>query len=243
MEKLQLSTHDTITRANSAFASGFPFPISEKSKQNKPILVTVDRVGDGDSTEGKVEREIQRIVAAHRFHGSQFPIQNTVMIEASDPVSTRALLHESAQCKYSSCSVRSVWIAKVLAILSVRRNPLTEVGVMTRTSTVSEVALVQYFDVCEENADEIEEHLGCTKLRWSQYGCPVADKADIRRYFDILDVSTIRGLVHVVRGDYGLGISETHSCEGDRHWTKQWFYINRFKLERRGAKMFIDEQP
>jgi len=104
--------------------------------------------------------------------------------------------------------------------------------------------MVQYLDLCQKEPDDVDKALGCARLRWAQE----EDCDDMRtgfdkqrRYFDVLPVETIRGLVHVVRGDYGLGVSRTYSCEGDRHWTKVWFYLNRFKLERRGAKLFMDE--
>ena len=116
---------------------------------------------------------------------------------------------------------------------------------MAGNSAPSCKALVQYMDVCQEEGDEVDNALGCAKLRWSQEddGDDVEEGVDrMRCMYDVVDVETIRGLVHLVRGDYGLGKTMTHKCEGDRHWSKRWFYVNRFKLERRGAGTFIEEE-
>lgn len=65
----------------------------------------------------------------------------------------------------------------------------------------------------------MDSALGSAKLRWAQE----VDKNDLaenmdsaRCVYDVIDVATICGLVHVVRGDYGLRITKTYSSDGDR---------------------------
>jgi len=231
MEKLDLKEQDSLKRSNSAYVPGHPCPIPVRNTRGKTILITVDSPGAGDAKEGEVGREVQRIVAAHRFYRTKHAYQNFVMIEAANPDETQQQLHPSVREKFASSSVRAVWIAKILAFVSHKR-----------MGEVSDKALVQYLDVCNEKKDDVDKALGCAKLRWHQ----VKDKKDMKEGYDeklawygVVDVATIRGLVHVVRGDYGLGNTETYKCEGDRHWTKRWFYLNRFKLERRRAGTFI----
>ena len=244
MEKLNLGPEDTLSRSNSAYGPGHPFPVAEKTVDNRKMLISVVSPGEGDAANEKVERDVQRVVATHRFHGSTHAVQNFVAVEAESPETTRKRLHSSVRERYATSVVRSVWIAKVLAMFTVRRRVEGAIGVVPGSSTVSEVTMVQYLDLCQKEPDDVDKALGCARLRWAQE----EDCDDMRtgfdkqrRYFDVLPVETIRGLVHVVRGDYGLGVSRTYSCEGDRHWTKVWFYLNRFKLERRGAKLFMDE--
>lgn len=105
---------------------------------------------------------------------------------------------------------------------------------------------MQYMNVCEQQPDEIDNILGCTRLTWAQE----FDDDDVgkkhldpsHRHFDVVDFGTIRGVVHIVRGDYGLSTSRKYKCEGDRHWSKVWFYLNRFKLEKERAKYFMREK-
>lgn len=245
MEKLELGSEDSLARSNSAYVSGYPYPVPVKNTKGETILITEDRPGAGDAMEGEAGREVQRIVAAHSFHGTKHPVQNFVMVEAADAEATQQQLHASVRSKYTSSSVRSVYIAKVLAFLSHRRKEVAKAGEMPENEAVYHKALIQYMDICVER-DEVDKALGCAKLRWAQEedGEDVEEGVDTMRcMYDVVDVCTIRGLVHVVRGDYGLGKTLTYQCEGDRHWSKCWFYLNRFKLERSGARTFIEEQP
>ena len=243
MEKLELGPSDTVARSLTVQVSGHPFPVCERSKSRKKMLITVD---DGASGVGTVKRELQKVVAAHSYYGSKHPFQSMVMIEAHGPEDSRNLLHPSVRGKYAGATVHAVWIAKVLAVLRVTRRDAEEVGSMPRRPRVSEHVLVQYMNVCDKAPDEVDKALGCTKLRWAEeFDNDDIDKKNLdrtRRHFDILPVETIRGLVHVVRGDYGLGKSKTYACQGDRHWTKKWFYLNRFKLDRRGASHIMRER-
>ena len=246
MEKLKLGSEDSLSRSNSGYVSGYPYPVPVRSTNGKTILITEDRPGTGDSTEGQVGRDVQRIVAAHSFHGTKHPVQNFVMVEAADAEATQQQLHASVRDKYASSSVRSVYIAKVLAFLSHRSKEVAKPGEMPGNEPVIQKALIQYMDICQKR-DEVDKALGCAKLRWAQEddGEDVEEGVDTMRcMYDVVNVRTIRGLVHVVRGDYGLGKTLTYECEGDRHWSKCWFYLNRFKLERTGARTFVQEdQP
>jgi len=206
--------------------------------------MTVERAGGGDAPQGTVKREMQRIVASHTFYGSEDPVQNFVMVETGSPEETRAKLPVSKAGKYASACVREVWIANVLALLKVRRKAEDEAGDVPKKCAVEEKALVLYLELCNEKSDKIDAALSCAKLKWAQ----VRDDEDwgenldsMRCVYGVVDVGSIRGLVHVLRGDYGLGISKTYKCDGDRHWADCWFYLNRFKLDRRGSKLFLPQ--
>ena len=241
MDKLQLGPTDSLLRANSAYVSGFPQPVLTKSNDGTPMLVSVDREGDGDIADGRVPRELQRIIAAHRFHNSKHPIQQTVMIDAGGPKATLGKLHKSVRDSYAGTAVREVWIAKVLAFVTVRRRPLRKR--MGERCTTQEVALVQYFDTCAEPDDEVDKALRCTKLKWARE-CDDGDlKRSARGVYGVVDTAAIRGFVHVIRGDYGLEKTRTYGCVGDRNWFKSWFYINRFKLAPSGTKLTKDADP
>ena len=246
MKKLNLGRADNVTRSLSCHVSGHPFPICETTIDGKKMLISVDGGGDGASAAGTVKRELQKVVAAHSYYGSKHPFQNTVMIESSAPEETKDKLHHSVRGKYERATVRGVWIAKVLAILKVTRKEADEVGTMPGRATFTEKVLVQYMDVCEESPDEVDKALGCTRLKWARevYDDDVntGNMDDERRFFDVLDIETVRGLVHVVRGDYGLGATRKYACKGDRKWTKVWFYLNRFKLDRSGATLLVTEK-
>ena len=246
VDEMKLGEEDAIGRSDSGRVPGYPHPVLEKSAKNDLMLVTVDRAGDGDAPQGTVRREMQRVVASHSFYGSENPVQNFVMVEADGgPEQTMKNLHATARDKYTSAaSVREVWLANVLAFVKVRRKKWGGIGEPAAISVVEEKALVQYLDLCSEEPDKIDATLGCARLRWAQ----VRDEQDMEENMDpmrcvygLIDVATIRGLVHVVRGDYGLEITKTYKCEGDRHWAETWFYLNRFKLERRGTTLFVEE--
>ena len=243
MKKLKLGPSDTVQRSSTTQVSGHPFPVCERWKDGKKMLISVD---DGACGVGTVKRELQKVVASHSYYGSKHPFQSMVMIEAHGPEDTKNSLHHSVRGKYAGATVRAVWIAKVLALLRVTRREAEEVGSIPRRPEVSEHVLVQYMSVCKGPLDDVDKALGCTKLKWAEE----IDDDDIakknldrtRRHFDVQPVETIRGLVHVVRGDYGLGKSKTYECQGDRHWAKKWFYLNRFKLDRRGASHIMKER-
>ena len=246
MKKLSLGPNDSLTRSTSVYASGFPSPVQVRNTKSKLMLITKGRSGSGDAVDGEVEREFQRIVSAHSFHGSQHPVQNFVMIEAADPEATMKQIHHSVRQKYASSSVRSVWVAKVLAFVTHKASAPVGPGEVPGKPREARLALVQYMNVCQEKRDDVDKTLGCTKLRWAREDDDEdyeENADDMRCVYDVVDVSTIRGLVHVVRGDYGLGCTKTYECEGDRHWSKCWFYVNRFKLGRRHAGVFMEETP
>ena len=244
MNKLGLGTYDSVARSASAQVPGFPYPELVKSADGSSMLVCMDRCDEGDAPEGTVKRYMQRAVASHSFYGSEYPVQMFAMIETGDVEATTLKLHRSERGKYASCKMREVSVVKVLAFLTVRRNDEDD-GPGPKKSDKDEVALIQYLDVCQDEPDEIEDALGCVKLKWAQElddDGTGRNMDGMRCHYDVVDVGTLRGVLHVLRGDYGLGESKTYSCEGDRHWADCWFYINRFKIERRGARVFIDAE-
>ena len=187
-------------------------------------------------------RELQRIVCAHSFYGSKRPFQDCVLIEAdpSQPNSRRrkknsgvrkgrrkSEAEDAARADESQCEV---WVAKVLALLTVHSQESDEGVPSIKGTKYREVALLQYFD-CAADLDPVEVALGCVKLRWAQTDISSDDlKSDEENtYLDVLPVSTIRGRVHVVRGDYELRNKASNSRAVERPWNEQWFYINRFR--------------
>ena len=81
---------------------------------------------------------------------------------------------------------------------------------------------MKYFDICVD-LDTVDKALGCIKLRWST--APEQNEA----WYDLQDVRTIRGAVHVIRGDYGLEKVAPFVCMGDRDLRDRWFYVNLFR--------------
>ena len=102
----------------------------------------------------------------------------------------------------------------------------------------TQVAWVQYIDRVGK-LDVVERALGCVKLKWSQTSIPLSELGpeEDSMFLDVLPVSTVRGRDHVVRGDYELSGTVSHKCSRERHWTQQWFYLNRFREPNR-KKMF-----
>lgn len=97
----------------------------------------------------------------------------------------------------------SIWVAKVLALLRVPvRISGKSLNSMNASTEHMDMAFVQYFDFMEPQ-DGIDEALGCLRLRWSREEGEEGISAPAP-WCDLLDVNTIKGTVHVVRGDYGI---------------------------------------
>ena len=197
-----------ISRVASGFVPGIGTPVGKNfHNKRQKLLVPVSRV-----------RYSQRMVSGRGFYGSEFLRQDCVVVEADDAPSG------------SNSKTISLWVAKVLALLRVPNAHLQideEVG-------SNEYVFVQYFEVvsCE---DEIDKALGCVKLRWARDEEDLHTKGnnpfpDPGKWFDLLPVSSIRSVVHVVRGDYGVeGRGSTRNVD-DVPWHEQFYYINRFNM-------------
>ena len=246
LDKLGVWPTGSIRRVVSAYAPAVPVPVLEDGVDGKRILVSVeDKLMDSGGI--GPQRRLERIISSHSFLGSTHPVQSNVLIEAIEPDDILSYLHERIRPKYlGNSTVRPVWVAKLLALLRVRHGYRRSIGRPPQETTEKEVALIQYYDVVAEGIDPVDETLGCVKLRWAvdleprdgpleNDGNLNVDTAAGRRFFDVVDIATIRGSVHVLRGDYGLGRTTTYACDGDRNWRDQWFYINRFKTTPSGS--------
>ena len=132
------------------------------------------------------------------------------------------------QANESSADKMDIWVGKVLLMLRLRRSEVSKGGdesfqdqieeeyirhllhisdehILERDLSHLEIVecqvLYQYFDI-QRSQDEIDHALGCVRLRWAR-----DDENDnltsARKWFDVLPASSIRGVFHVVRGDYG----------------------------------------
>ena len=149
--------------------------------------------------EEPVRPQEQRIIACRNFAGGSGLHQDCVLIDSStDP------------------QRQTAWIAKVLSLFRVKH-----------TSGYSEqekcYAFVQYFEAIAA-VDEIDRTLNCIRLQWAR----ACDDNGLHptKWFDLLPVEVIRGVIHVVSTDY-----EVRDISGEYHWTDQTFYINRFHFD------------
>jgi hypothetical protein len=110
---------------------------------------------------------------------------------------------------------------------------------------VVEICLIRYYDrIGPTSLDAIDHVLGCLKLKWSQrqsdeyYDSAITGENEIAldlAHIDVQNVSTIRGMLHIVRGDYGLHDTQTFS-QFSRVRDNHWFFVNLFKQPARQNK-------
>ena len=195
-----------ITRVMSGYVPGLETPVG-KDYDPKLGMINVKR---------SEIRYAQRMVSGRGFYGSTTLRQDCVLIQGNDSSSSRVHL----------------WVGKILMMLrtsNIHKEPQTE----DERNKLEEYVFVQYFEI-QELEDEIDSALDCVRLRWAR------DEAEddsrkrkgnldpVRKWFDLLPVSSIRGVVHVVRGDYGIeGRCATRGID-EVPWYNQSFYINRF---------------
>jgi hypothetical protein len=137
---------------------------------------------------------------------------------------------------------RNVYIAKVQAFLVITVPGRIE----SYSSAENEVCLIRYYDPIElSSLESIDRVLKCEKLRLSTRESGKFEDADFGAgsrpaampdlaYIDVPPVSTIRGLVHVIRGDYEIRGASAFSGLGTG-WEHHWFYLNRIKKPARDA--------
>lgn len=207
----RLNTDSLIRRVASGYISGIQAPTSANydKRWNK---IRVPR----SST-----RYSQRMISTRGFSGSSLLRQDSVLVQASDPSSSGSL---------------SLWVGKVLGLFHIPfgSDPILDPD----GNKVEEFAFLQFYDASPPT-DNIDKALGCIKLVWAtaQQGSRQALK-DVSRsndfvspWFSLLPVTTIRGVVHVVRGDYGKdGLCVVKDMDSVP-WHKQVFYINRFYFD------------
>jgi hypothetical protein len=154
------------------------------------------------------DRELQHIVSAHRYYGSETKRQDNVMIEESN---------DAPLGSTSSHVPRNVLIAKVQVFLAIKKHRrvriMSELRGQGDQSAEDESCLLRYYcRVSAASINAVDRALNCVKIRWSVReeekgadGRPMAvddelpSVADVA-HIDAQSVSTIRGLLHIVRG-------------------------------------------
>ena len=168
-----------------------------------------------------LSRRPQRMVSSRGFSGSSVLRQDSVLIQASDPSSSGSI---------------NLWAGKILGLF--RLPGINTPQSMDYTRGDHEVAFVQFYDTAPP-VGEIDKALGCIRLVWAtaqedyrrKSGTEHVDTQLVSPWYSLIPVSSIRGVVHVVRGDYGLN----GLCVGKEldsvPWYEQCFYINRYYFE------------
>ena len=206
VEGIQMSDRCKVIRVSSAYVPGIMPPSADNVDKRTGEI----RVQQCDL------RIPQRIVATRGFYRSPNMRQDSVLIEAEttgDPTQI------------------NLWVAKVLCIIRV---PIRSISEGPSHASELELAFVQFYDV-KLPEDEIDNALRCIKLQWArgyQNGAlgRNEDNENISesKWYSLLPVSSIRGVVHVLRGDYGIEGRGTTADMDSVPWEQEVFYINRF---------------
>jgi hypothetical protein len=135
-------------------------------------------------------------------------------------------------------------VAKVHAFLAIKgcKNNKSSLAFPAGCNDEVEICLIRYYDrIGPTSLDAIDHVLGCVKLKWSQRqydDSEITGENEIAldlAHIDVQDVSTIRGMLHIARGDYGINDTQTYS-QLSRVRDNHWFYVNRFKQPDRQNK-------
>ena len=176
---ISVTTRDfTVSRVVSAYVPGITVPTAfDYNPAKTDIIMTPE-----------TSRHIQRIVSGRGFYNSPYLRQECVLIEA----------------ERDSRPSRKLWVGKVLALL---RLPPIDNNSGKNLEGEDEFFFVQYFEV-EKPQDEKDKKLSCIRLRWAHEKQDVGErdssgcsKQTEKKWFDLIEISAIRGMVHVVRGD------------------------------------------
>ena len=208
---VNLTRESRIYRVASGYVPGIRTPTS-KNYEKRWKTIRVAPLSSGF---------IQRIVSSRGFSGASVLRQDSVLIQASDPSPSGSL---------------SLWVGKVLGLFGV---PVCNTAHSTESgNNEKEYAFVQFYDAVPP-MDEIDKALGCIRLVWStaqegshRDGCNDDENIEkVSPWYSLIPITSVRGVVHVVRGDYGIdGICAVRDVDSVP-WFKQHFYINRFFFE------------
>ena len=204
-------TSFNLFRVASGYVSGVTTPTISNFDCRR-CTVSIDQNGT---------RKSQRFVSAKGFYGNPGLRQDCVTFQASESNNAGSV---------------DLWFAKLLGLFRTVSETIDESG----RDREEQWAFVQFFDVTPLK-DEVDKSLGCIRLVWARGDDDTTEcreesvrnstKEKERKWFALLPVSTIRGVVQVVRGDYGID----RRCLGvnmeDVSWEKQHFYVNRFLFE------------
>lgn len=195
-----------VVRTASGYVSGIPTPTA-KNYDVEQKNVTVKESGT---------RVAQRFVASNGFYNNPNQRQDDVVLEAKRDESSGEL---------------NLWFGKVLGLFRLRHKNTTAIS---NTMEEEEMAFVQFYDVTPLQ-DQVEKSLGCIRLKWSMGDAEENDDHDIEdqdkhgtKWFTLLPVAAIRGVVHVLRGDYGIDNRGLGLDMEGIPWNQQHFYVNRF---------------
>ena len=229
--------HQKIQFPSSAYISGYAVPRANNMKSiDNEVYIKKNNL-----------RFSQRVVAASRFYNSSSPRLDNVMIEGS---SENAAINEMM-----------IWFAKVLSFVRICKtdNDTETCAIHNRKNCPSchsdegaELAFVQYYESLPASAlkmDSIDKSLDCVRLQWQrtngdEHGHLAA------KYFDLVPVDTIRGVVHIVPADIEIPLMSTHVKRkgeydelrnGEEGWASELFYVNRFFKTRGESYQFEDD--
>lgn len=206
-----LSRESAVRRVASGYVSGIRVPTADNyEKRWNRIRVIPSMV-----------RRPQRMVSCRGFSGSSVLRQDSVLIQASDPSSSGSV---------------SLWVGKILGLFRLPRCGTPQS--IEYMKGEPEVAFVQFYDATSP-VDEIDKALGCIRLVWAtaqedcsqKSGINDSSTQQVSPWFSLIPVSSIRGVVHVVRGDYGLNGLCVGKELDSAPWYGQHFYINRYYFE------------
>ena len=207
----ELNRDSIIRRVASGYVSGIQAPTSENYDKRWNKI----RVSQCSS------RRSQRIVSARGFGGSSVLRQDSVLIQASDPSPSGSL---------------TLWVGKVLGLFRLLKCRTSES--MESGKEEHEAAFVQFYEATPP-VDNIDKALGCIRLVWARAhenyqqttGTNDINTQPVSPWYSLIPASSIRGVVHVVRGDYGLNGLGVVKDVDSAPWHEQHFYINKYYFE------------
>ena len=199
-----LNIKGKITRVASAHIPGITPPTADDYHKS----------GNEISVKPSKTRIHQRLVSTRGFYGSPHLRQDSVLVNAPARPGSRKI---------------NLWAAKVLGLFRVPSSQLMNASTGTGVKEVTEVAFVQFYEIVSME-DGVDTELGCVKLIWAT--CEdenvESDSSPGRKWYSLLPLSCILGVVHIVRDDYGIQGRGAVSDMDAVPWDKQTFYINRF---------------
>ena len=206
-----IRSHSTsIVRVASGYVSGIQSPTS------KHYVEMMSKVVLNDNS----VRKSQRFVSTRGFYSTPGLRQDCVLLQAPGTSQTGKV---------------NVWFAKLLGLFRAERIGAESSG-HEETKYKEQYAFVQFFDVTPLE-DETERALGCVRLMWARgsENCHAEDvgleEEKERKWFTLVPASTIRGVTHIVRGDYGIENRCVRKDMEDVSWEHQHFYVNRFQFQ------------
>ena len=97
--------------------------------------------------------------------------------------------------------------------------------------------------------DSIDKFLDCVRLQWQRTNGDEHDHL-AAKYFDLVQVDTIRGVVHIAPAEIEIPLMSTHVKRkgkydelrnGEEGWASELFYVNRFFKTRGESYQFEDD--